>query len=158
MEIQCLIFGKFHFVKLMGASLMKGKCGAPWNVGLQGTRTFLCSLFLIFYEVSFVHGERNGNPLQYSCVENLMDRGGSQHSTSYTKDIQIFEKWINRYQYYMYFALLLEYSIQILVLFFHEFLFSQILFNDCFEEILKYAIIQVRFLNYQRVFNYQKIR
>jgi len=87
-----------------------------------------------------------------------MDRGGSQHSTSYTKDIQIFEKWINRYQYYMYFALLLEYSIQILVLFFHEFLFSQILFNDYFEEILKYAIIQVRFLNYQRDFNYQKIR
>ena len=59
-----------------------------------------------------------GNPLPYPCVENLMDRGGSQHSTSYTKDIQIFEKWINRYQHYMYFALPLEYSIQILVVVF----------------------------------------
>ena len=37
-------------------------------------------------------GGGHGNPLRYSCVESLMDRGGSQHSTSYTKDIQIFEK------------------------------------------------------------------
>ena len=58
----------------------------------------------------------------------------------------------------MYFALPLEYSIQILGFFFHEFLFSQILFNDYFEEILKHAIIQVRFFNYQRVFNYQNVR
>ena len=34
-----LIFGRFHIVKLMGASLMKRKCRAPWNVGLQGTKT-----------------------------------------------------------------------------------------------------------------------
>ena len=37
-------------------------------------------------------GGGHGNPLQYSFVESLNDRGGSQHSTSYTKDIQIFEK------------------------------------------------------------------
>ena len=37
-------------------------------------------------------GGRRDNLFQYSCLENPMDRGGSQHSTSYTKDIQIFEK------------------------------------------------------------------
>ena len=28
-----------------------------------------------FWSVSFQHGEGNGNPLQYSCLENPMDRG-----------------------------------------------------------------------------------
>ena len=28
--------------------------------------------------VSYTHGEGNGNPLQYSCLENPMDRGAWQ--------------------------------------------------------------------------------
>ena len=31
-------------------------------------------LFLIIY-TSFIFGEGNGNPLQYSCLENPMDGG-----------------------------------------------------------------------------------
>ena len=35
---------------------------------------------LIFYSISllFIPGEGNGNPLQYSCLENSMDRGAWQ--------------------------------------------------------------------------------
>ena len=29
---------------------------------------------IIFY-ISYINGEGNGNPLQYSCLENPMDRG-----------------------------------------------------------------------------------
>ena len=29
-------------------------------------------------ELGRSHGERNGNPLQYSCLGNLMDRGDRQ--------------------------------------------------------------------------------
>ena len=28
-----------------------------------------------FYELEYINGEGNGTPLQYSCLENLMDRG-----------------------------------------------------------------------------------
>ena len=30
---------------------------------------------IVWHEVSSIDGERSGNPLQYSCLENLRDRG-----------------------------------------------------------------------------------
>ena len=30
---------------------------------------------ILWHSVFFIHGEGNGNPLQYSCLENSMDRG-----------------------------------------------------------------------------------
>ena len=33
-------------------------------------------LFSLYDRIYVCVGEGNGNPLQYSCLENLMDRGG----------------------------------------------------------------------------------
>ena len=40
---------------------------------------------LIVTEIEYILGEGHGNPLQYSCLENLMDTVGDQsdlHSTT----------------------------------------------------------------------------
>ena len=40
-------------------------------------------------------GERNGNPLQYSCLENLMDRGAWGPAVQWVVNSQIWLKWLS---------------------------------------------------------------
>ena len=42
---------------------------------MPATDLLIVSLVLAYPEYSMVGGEDNGNPLQYSCLENPMDRG-----------------------------------------------------------------------------------
>ena len=35
-------------------------------------------MVLLTFDLLFSYGEGNGNPLQYSCLENSMDRGALQ--------------------------------------------------------------------------------
>ena len=42
--------------------------GGNWRWFSQGTKL----------RALVIHGEGNGNPLQYSCLENSMDRGACQ--------------------------------------------------------------------------------
>ena len=41
----------------------------------QDSGNWMQSSFTLVIYVSIISGERNGNPLQYSCLENPMDRG-----------------------------------------------------------------------------------
>jgi len=41
----------------------------------DNTRLGLCSFFFFFFFLTAPGGEGNGTPLQYSCLENPMDRG-----------------------------------------------------------------------------------
>ena len=43
---------------------------------------FIYIYICILYTYIYVFGEGNGNPLQYSCLENLMDRGAWQATYS----------------------------------------------------------------------------
>ena len=42
---------------------------------MPATDLLIVSLVLAYPEYSMVGGEDNGTPLQYSCLENPMDRG-----------------------------------------------------------------------------------
>ena len=61
--------GNFHYSNsfwgLPGSSVVKKKKNLPANAGDAGSITGL----------GRSPGEENGNPLQYSCLENPMDRG-----------------------------------------------------------------------------------
>ena len=54
------------------------RCGCAWgNTGLLYHRESTCQCRRCRFDswVRRILGERNGNPLQYSCLENPMDRG-----------------------------------------------------------------------------------
>jgi len=41
-------------------------------------------------------GEGNGNPLQYSCLENLMDRGAWRAESDMTEQLSTHTQWYNQ--------------------------------------------------------------
>ena len=57
----------------------------PWN---GSTNHVWCSIIV------FIPGGGNGNPLQYSCLENAMDRGGWQATVH-----RVAKSWIRRKQF-----------------------------------------------------------
>ena len=50
-------------------------------------------------------GEENGNPLQYSCLENLMDRGAWQATVPRVAKIQTQLKQLSMLHIYVYVSL-----------------------------------------------------
>ena len=72
---------ELNLIPLVGRAMSEGVFG-----GIYELSTTLSSLFadgwccipvnlIVWHEVSSIDGERSGNPLQYSCLENLRDRG-----------------------------------------------------------------------------------
>ena len=57
------------------SSVLNGSCPLT---GLSGSPLFPSGFFSILLPVICLNGEGNGNPLQYSCLENPMDRGAWQ--------------------------------------------------------------------------------
>ena len=50
-------------------------CFPPWSLGVSHSYCLVCSLDRELRKSVRFHGEGNGTPLQYSCLENPMDRG-----------------------------------------------------------------------------------
>ena len=50
----------------------------PWQATVSMSRIRLSNWRIYIYTYNLIPGEGNGNALQYSCLENLMDRGACQ--------------------------------------------------------------------------------
>ena len=68
--------------------------GRLQSVGSQGVRHD-CQTSLPSLTSYFITGEGNGNPLQYSCLENPMDRGAWRATVHGISESQTWLKWLS---------------------------------------------------------------
>ena len=59
----------------LGVHTIVAQCETKWEDENEERRKLLKEFLLMFWDVSELTGEGNGTPLQYSCLENPMDRG-----------------------------------------------------------------------------------
>ena len=92
---------------LTHGSLPLNSVGLPYPLSLhwpQSIHDILTSLIFFYLVLTYLFtipmilsGEEKGNPLQYSCLENFMDRGAWQATVQRVAESQAWLKWLSRH-------------------------------------------------------------